>query len=68
MKFPFCSVEKSTESLTSKHHNSFQNLNRKTTRTFAPRPLIFKLKQKVLKFNYICLSWSLSKTDPGTNF
>ena len=30
-------------------------------------PLIFKLQQ-VLKFNYICVSWSSSKTDLVTNF
>ena len=29
---------------------------------FVPRPLIFKLQQKVLKFNYICGSWISQKT------
>ena len=33
------------DSLTLKRHNSFQNENnRKDTRSFAPRPLIFKLQ------------------------
>ena len=32
---------------TLKQHNSFQNKNnRKATGSFAPRPLIFKLKQE----------------------
>ena len=34
---------------------------------FAPRPLIFKLQQKLLKFNNICVSWSSPKTDLETN-
>ena len=56
-------------SLTSKCHNSFQNKNnRKATHSFAPRPLIFKLQQEVLKFNDICVSWSSPKTDLVTNF
>ena len=39
-------------SLTLKRHNYFQNQNnRKATQIFAPRPLIFKLQQKILKFN-----------------
>ena len=43
--FYFCST-KIKDSLTSKCHNSFQNKNhRKATHSFAPRPLIFKLKQ-----------------------
>ena len=51
-------------SLTLKRHNSFQNLNiRKATHSFAPRPLIFKLQQEILKFNDICVSWSSLKTD-----
>ena len=34
--------------LTLKHHNYFQNENNgKSTHTFAPRPLIFKLEQEV---------------------
>ena len=51
------------DSLTLKH-NYFQNENnRKATHSFAPRPLIFKLQQEVLKFNDICVSWSSRKTD-----
>ena len=41
---------------------------RKATHSFAPRPLIFKLQQEVLKFNDICVSWSSPKTDLVTNF
>ena len=56
------------DSLTLKH-NYFQNENnRKATHSFAPRPLIFKLQQEVLKFNDICVSWSSSKTDLVTSF
>ena len=37
--------------------------------SFAPRPLIFKLQQEVLKFNDICMSWSSPETDwMETNF
>ena len=36
------------DSLTLKRHNYFQNQNnKKATHSFAPRPLIFKLQQKV---------------------
>ena len=39
------------DSLTLKRHNSCQNEdNRKATHSFAPRPLIFKFLQEVLKF------------------
>ena len=56
------------DSLTLKH-NYFQNENnRKATHSFAPRPLIFKLQQEVLKFNDICVSWSSPKTDQAINF
>ena len=56
------------DSLTLKRHNSFQNQNnRKTTYSFAPRPLIFKSQQEVVKFNDICVSWSSPKTDLETN-
>ena len=49
--------------------NFIQNKNnRKATHSFAPRPLIFKLQQEVLKFNNICVSWSSQKTDLVTNF
>ena len=55
--------------MTLKRHNSVQNENnRKVTHSFAPRPLISKLQQKVLKFNDICVSWSSPKTDLETNF
>ena len=57
------------DSLTLKLHNSFQNYDdRKATHSFAPRPLIFKLQQEVLKFDDICISWSSPKTDPETIF
>ena len=57
------------DSLTLKRHNSFQNENnRKATSSFAPRPLIFKLQQEVLKFNHICRSWDPPKTELVTNF
>ena len=56
-------------SMTLKCHNSIQNQNnRKATLSFAPRTLIFKLQQEVLKFNDICMSWSSPKTDLMTNF
>ena len=51
-----------------KRHNSFQNKNnRKTTHSFAPRPLTFKLQQEVSKFNYIFVIWSSPKTNVETN-
>ena len=57
------------EFLTLKRHNSFQNQNnRKARHGFAPRPLIFKLQQKVLKFNEICMSWSSLNTDLEIKF
>ena len=56
------------DSLTLKRHNSFQNYNKKTTDSFAPRPLIFRLQQEVLQFNDIFMSWSSPKTDLETNF
>ena len=35
--------------LTLKRHNSFENKNnRKVTHSFAPRPLILKMKEEVL--------------------
>ena len=56
-------------SLTLKRHISFQNKNiRKATHSFAPRPLNFKLQQKVLKFNDICVNWSSPKPDLETKF
>ena len=52
-----------------KRHSSFQNQNdRKASHSFAPRPLIFKLQQEILKFDDICVSWSSPKTDLDTNF
>ena len=57
------------DSLTLKRDNSFQNENnRKAIHRFAPRPLIFKLQQAVLKFNDIYVSWSSLKTDLVTSF
>ena len=51
--FSFCST-KSVDFLTLKPHNSFQNENnRKAIHAFAPRPLIFKLEQEVLKYSDI---------------
>ena len=55
--------------LTLKGHNYFQNHHdRKTTHGFAPRPLIFKLQQEVLKSKYICKSCSFPKTVLETHF
>ena len=52
-----------------KRHNSFQNKShRKATHSFAPRSLIFKLQQEVLKFNDICVSWSSPETDLVASF
>ena len=51
--------------LTLKRHNYFQNLNnRKVSHSFAPRPLLFKLQQKVLKFD----DMELPKNWPGDKF
>ena len=48
--------------LTLKRHNFFQNQNnRKASHSFAPRRLIFKSQQEVLKFNDIFVSWGSSK-------
>ena len=45
------------DSLILKRQNSFQNENdRKATHSFASRPPISKLHQKVLKFNDTCVS------------
>ena len=64
----FCS-KKSMDSLTFKRYNSFQNKNNtKATHIFAPRPLIFKLQQEVLKFSDLGVSWSSPKTDLAKNF
>ena len=57
----FC-LAKYMDSLTLKSYNSFQNWNnRKSSQSFAPRRLIFMLQEGVLKFNYICVSWSSPK-------
>ena len=57
------------DSLTLKRLNSFQNQdNRKATHSFAPRRLIFKLQQEVLKFNVISVSRSSPKIDLVANF
>ena len=52
------------DSLALRRHNSFQN--RKATRSFAPRRLIFKMQREVLKFNLRELE--LPKTALVTNF
>ena len=55
--------------LTLKRHNSFQNeYKRKVTHSLAPRPLIFKLQQEILKFNNVCVSRGFPKTEMVTNF
>ena len=42
----FFFIQKKTDSLNSKHHNSFQNQNNiKSTHAFAPTPLMFKLQK-----------------------
>ena len=67
LKFSFFTT-KSMDTSTLIDHNSFQNQNNgKATQIFAPRLLIFKLQQEVLKFNDLCVSWSSPKTDPETN-
>ena len=44
--------------MTLKRYNSFQNQNdKKATDSFAPRPLVFKLQQEVLKINDICVTY-----------
>ena len=68
LKLCFCST-KIMDSFTLKRHNSFLNKNNsKATRSFALRPLIFKLQQEVRKFNDIYVTWNSPKTDPKTNF
>ena len=64
----FCST-KSTNSLTLKRHNFFENKSsRKATHSFDSRSLIFKLQQEVWKFNGICVCWSFPKSDLKANF
>ena len=68
LKF-ICLFATSMESMSLKRHNSFKNeKNRKATYSVAPGILIFKLQQKVWKFNGICVSWRILKTDLETNF
>ena len=68
IKIYFCST-KSMHSLTLKPHNSFHTQNnKKSTHSFATRPLILKLQQKVWKFIDICVSWSSPKTGLETYF
>ena len=56
-------------SLTLTRHNLFHNENhRRATHSFAPRLLIFKLQQEILKFIDICVSRSSPKPDLETNF
>ena len=43
-------------------------LKQQKSHSFTPRSLIFKLQQKVLKFNDICVTSSSPKTDLDTNF
>ena len=63
IKLYFCSIKIKMDSLTLKRYNFFQNQNnRKAKHSFAPRPLIFKLQQEVLKFNNICVCWNSPKT------
>ena len=50
-------------------YNSFQNYNnKKHAQSFAPSPLICKLRQEVWRFNDICVGWSFPQTDLETNF
>ena len=55
--------------LTLKRHNFFQNMNNtKSFHSFAPRPLICKFQEEVLKFNNTYVNWSSPETDLETNF
>ena len=57
------------DSLTLKAHNSFQNQNnRKAAHSLAPRLLIFKSQEELLKLNDISLNCSSPKTDLVTIF
>ena len=67
--FIYLFFQQKADSLTLKRHNSFQNKsNRKATRSFARKPLIFKLQQELWKFHDICVSWRSPKTGLETNF
>ena len=56
--------------VTLKRHKLLQKkkIKRKATHSFLPRPLIFKLQQKVLNSNNISLCWNSPKSDLMTNF
>ena len=68
--FTLCSTKSMGYSIwLSNRHNSFQNKNnRKVTSAFLSRQLIFKLQQKVWKFDDIWTSWSPPKTDLEKKF
>ena len=56
------------DSWTLKRHNTFQNKNNgKAPHSFAPRPLIFKLKQEVWKYSDVCMSLGSPKKALETN-
>ena len=55
--------------MTSLNLKPYQNQNnRKVTHIFSLRPLIFNLKQEVLKLNYIYVSWNSPKTELVSSF
>ena len=56
------------DSLTLKRRDYLIENNRKNTQNLAPRPMIFKLQQEVLKFSDFCVSLSSPKIDLETNF
>ena len=61
--------QKSMVSLTFIISNSCQNQNnRKAIHGIAPRPLIFKFQQGILKFNDIYMSSSSAKTELEANY
>ena len=67
--FKFIFLFKKMHRLFVKRYNFFQNCNNwKATHSFAPKTLIFKFQQEVLKFNDIFVSLGSPKTDPETNF
>ena len=64
-KFFFYSI-KCMDSLTVKRQNSFQSQNnRKVTRSFVPRPLIFKLREESFKIQWYLRGLELPKNWPG---
>ena len=67
--FLYFTSTKCMNSLNLKRHNSFQNQNNgKVTHNFPPRSLNFKLQQKVLKFNKICVNWRYLEIDLVINY